>query len=62
MEDLGSDAFRSEEFPEVLLGEVASLHEMVKRLLRAGLADGIAALLVIVNQDGQQFGELFFFG
>src|SRR5256885_13858641 len=61
MEHLGSNAFRSEDFPEIFLSEVASLHEMVKSLPGTGLGDGIAALLVSVNQDSQQFGKFFFF-
>jgi len=34
---------------------------MVKSLPGTGFGDGVTALLVIVNQDGQQFGKLLFF-
>src|SRR5580704_7713494 len=35
---------------------------MVKGLLRAGLPNGIAALLVLINEHGQEFSELLFLG
>src|SRR5260370_13747708 len=53
----GSNSFRAENLPEVFLCQLACLHQMLKRLLRARVPNWIAALLVLVNQHGQQFGK-----
>src|SRR5438876_11278249 len=49
VEYLGRNSFRSEDFPEVLLHQIASLHYMVKCLPRTGLPNGMASFLIILN-------------
>lgn len=61
VEYLGRNSFRSEDFPQVLLHQIAGLHQMVKCLLRTGLRNGMAAFLIILNQYRQEFGQLLFF-
>ena len=49
VEYLGGNSFGAEDSPEVLLRQITGLHQVPKDLLRAGFADGIAALFIPKN-------------
>lgn len=62
VDDFGGNALGAEDLPQVLLGQLAGLHQMEQCLARAGFADRVAAGFVLIDQNGQKPGKLLFLG
>src|SRR5579864_8955680 len=60
MKHFGSNSLRSEKLPKVLLRQVSRFHQVFESLPGACLPNRITALLVLVNQHGQEFSEFAF--